>query len=743
MTWSYVSLSMLRTIINTYNKELLSILSCPFRTPLHQLYEMGEVWGPLKIIRRQTTRFLTAIRRHHNPIITSIAIYDLWTTSPTADSWTLTSISPSNTEDPHLPVLCIFFACGDNRWQHGLCRRRPASEHRSVVKTQITLVAGGERRTRRAASRRSILEGNTSTAAGVREEQECLSTGANKSGVDIHKSDELLKVQHLLSFHGSRGKRVDERARSLELTVANVTSCLRKITFKTSLRRWELPCPTFKASHFSLTPLILQSRALLTLRCTRRSLKTCRGDPRQPLHSHNYRELPRSRLSSPTTTHTRHGRPHKRFVPEVRGHLYITSVIESTGTEGVVVEQYVKRTGQSHGRTGFGSRWGRSLIFACGNCVGRCRWSVVFLGSLLCPPLLNSGASLYSPHFTLIGSQYIDVKSLLDIPKTVTGSELTCELIAHCSIESDRLTLLATSIPQDNAGGYNAILALIVTATYACNSEPAVLLMPLASTWCGMSRDVAVYPITVPGWQAPISLGCVMLGLQFGNHRNLHVVLTYPLVPIDHSQELHQYSPGVGVGKALCEKSPSMQPVGIELTASRMQRSVLRSQRDGYTPYSLYGWNRAMNGSTCGSENLLSVSLRRQNSPGHCQGRPSFPYHDSISSCGVAQFLKEYKVYRTVCCPVPFILEYDTSLKRKHHHSSVAYATRSNFPLYFNGTVYKRPFKWRVFEPAAAVSHTNILKTAGWDRSGAEGREGGGEEWPARNEKRPWAGMNQ
>ncbi|KAJ8869031.1 hypothetical protein PR048_030581 [Dryococelus australis] len=36
-----------------------------------------------------------------------------------------------------------------NRWQHGLCRRRPASEHRSIVKTQITLVAGSERRTRR------------------------------------------------------------------------------------------------------------------------------------------------------------------------------------------------------------------------------------------------------------------------------------------------------------------------------------------------------------------------------------------------------------------------------------------------------------------------------------------------------------------------------------------------------------------------------------------------------------------
>ncbi|KAJ8866864.1 hypothetical protein PR048_032725 [Dryococelus australis] len=30
----------------------------------------------------------------------------------------------------------------DNRWQHGRCRRRLASEHRSIVKTRITLVAG-------------------------------------------------------------------------------------------------------------------------------------------------------------------------------------------------------------------------------------------------------------------------------------------------------------------------------------------------------------------------------------------------------------------------------------------------------------------------------------------------------------------------------------------------------------------------------------------------------------------------
>ncbi|KAJ8880382.1 hypothetical protein PR048_016851 [Dryococelus australis] len=35
----------------------------------------------------------------------------------------------------------------DARWQHGLCRRQPGSEHRSIVKTRISLVARVERRT--------------------------------------------------------------------------------------------------------------------------------------------------------------------------------------------------------------------------------------------------------------------------------------------------------------------------------------------------------------------------------------------------------------------------------------------------------------------------------------------------------------------------------------------------------------------------------------------------------------------
>ncbi|KAJ8888187.1 hypothetical protein PR048_007674 [Dryococelus australis] len=45
-----------------------------------------------------------------------------------------------------------------------------------------------------------------------------------------------------------------------------------------------------------------------------------------------------------------------------------------------------------------------------GNRAGRCRWSAGFLGDLPFPPPLHFGAQPYSPHFTLIGSQDLDVE---------------------------------------------------------------------------------------------------------------------------------------------------------------------------------------------------------------------------------------------------------------------------------------------------------------------------------------------
>ncbi|KAJ8890274.1 hypothetical protein PR048_009782 [Dryococelus australis] len=62
-------------------------------------------------------------------------------------------------------------------------------------------------------------------------------------------------------------------------------------------------------------------------------------------------------------------------------------------------------------RTGFDSRRGRSWIYACGYRAGRFRLSTGFLGDLSFTPPLYSGVAPYSPHFTLTGSQDLDVKS--------------------------------------------------------------------------------------------------------------------------------------------------------------------------------------------------------------------------------------------------------------------------------------------------------------------------------------------
>ncbi|KAJ8878304.1 hypothetical protein PR048_018881 [Dryococelus australis] len=62
-------------------------------------------------------------------------------------------------------------------------------------------------------------------------------------------------------------------------------------------------------------------------------------------------------------------------------------------------------------RIWFDYRRGRLRISACGNRAGRCRWSAGFFGDLPLHPPHNSGAAPYSPHFTLISSQDLDVKN--------------------------------------------------------------------------------------------------------------------------------------------------------------------------------------------------------------------------------------------------------------------------------------------------------------------------------------------
>ncbi|KAJ8898557.1 hypothetical protein PR048_003917 [Dryococelus australis] len=60
--------------------------------------------------------------------------------------------------------------------------------------------------------------------------------------------------------------------------------------------------------------------------------------------------------------------------------------------------------------------------FACGNRAGRCNWSAGFLGDFPFSPLLHSSTAPYSPRFTLMDSQDLDVKS----PKDRKSCEETC-----------------------------------------------------------------------------------------------------------------------------------------------------------------------------------------------------------------------------------------------------------------------------------------------------------------------------
>ncbi|KAJ8875990.1 hypothetical protein PR048_023898 [Dryococelus australis] len=67
---------------------------------------------------------------------------------------------------------------------------------------------------------------------------------------------------------------------------------------------------------------------------------------------------------------------------------------------------------------------GSLRIFANGNCAGQCRRFVSFLGDLLLPSPLHSGAAPYSPHFTLIGSQDLDIKSCLNLLTPLTRQDV-------------------------------------------------------------------------------------------------------------------------------------------------------------------------------------------------------------------------------------------------------------------------------------------------------------------------------
>ncbi|KAJ8882846.1 hypothetical protein PR048_014660 [Dryococelus australis] len=76
----------------------------------------------------------------------------------------------------------------------------------------------------------------------------------------------------------------------------------------------------------------------------------------------------------------------------------------------------------------------------------QCHWSAGFLGDLPFPPQLQCGTAPYSPHFTLIGSEYLNVKSSLNpfthhlvVKVTAWLKEFcTSEAYKHGSVRGDR-----------------------------------------------------------------------------------------------------------------------------------------------------------------------------------------------------------------------------------------------------------------------------------------------------------------
>ncbi|KAJ8877981.1 hypothetical protein PR048_022444 [Dryococelus australis] len=66
--------------------------------------------------------------------------------------------------------------------------------------------------------------------------------------------------------------------------------------------------------------------------------------------------------------------------------------------------------------TGFNPRECQPRIFASGTRSELCRWLADFLGNLSFTPQFHSSAATFSPHFTLIGSQDLVVKSRPNLP---------------------------------------------------------------------------------------------------------------------------------------------------------------------------------------------------------------------------------------------------------------------------------------------------------------------------------------
>ncbi|KAJ8866929.1 hypothetical protein PR048_032791 [Dryococelus australis] len=89
---------------------------------------------------------------------------------------------------------------------------------------------------------------------------------------------------------------------------------------------------------------------------------------------------------------------------------------------------------------------GSLRIFASRNRAGRCLWSAGLLGHIPFPPPLHSDAALYSTHFTLIGSQYLALKSRLSL--STQPAELGKAGMRPTTVIETMLTLTGTVTPR-------------------------------------------------------------------------------------------------------------------------------------------------------------------------------------------------------------------------------------------------------------------------------------------------------
>ncbi|KAJ8894980.1 hypothetical protein PR048_000288 [Dryococelus australis] len=130
-----------------------------------------------------------------------------------------------------------------------------------------------------------------------------------------------------------------------------------------------------------------------------------------PLHSSTAPYSPHLIGSQELSNRPNISTPLRSNGPGMKGRGETGDPRENPPTNGIVRhDSHLRKSGDAAGqRASYLIEPGS--IFACGNHAGRCHWSAGFLGNLPFPLPLHSGDASLSPHFTLIGSQDLGVKS--------------------------------------------------------------------------------------------------------------------------------------------------------------------------------------------------------------------------------------------------------------------------------------------------------------------------------------------